>query len=704
MWHKRRLANPGCERQAFPPIPEDTLIRMTARFFIGRIERYPARTGWYPLMSSPDSPAADPNPPANWIPPAVTELASDFPALEIESLLAQGGMSAVYLARQRSLDRRVVLKVLPMEIGADVEAAERFMREARVLARLRDPGIVEIYDSGLSPGGHLFLVLEWEEGGDLRHWAQGVVALDEALGIGESVCAALSSAHAESIIHGDIKPDNIFIDGKGRLKVGDFGLADIGGEGRAVFHTPGYTAPEILMGTAASSPQSDIYSTGAMVFELIYKCVPPDLPAERASMLASLPPATSRALGQMLDADPAKRPATADACRKALADARRALNAVPAPRIVPTVTRSADPVSSTPLPARPRRRSARRSASDASHSGGAGALIAGAAVILLIGGIWLLKNRDASPEDTGRSKATTMLATAPPNSKSTPRARDERPGLSDSKPAEKKPDDKESPAPQIKENASAPGTGSTAVPAVDAPEPQAPIDPALIPLRQKYVAALTNAAKSAEQAKEASRLIALQTEIGLIEKGGSPPDIDAPGIPAELAKLRTIYRKEAASLTAILATAPGKGTVENRSGSAAPASSGKPPLGMPADAVPFNGKWYRYYPESPTWHDAKQKCERLNGRLAVVPDQATWTFVKGIIGGKWTWLGATDEKKEGVWTWVDGTTVTLTKWQSGEPNNRDAKQHYLKASNKGWRDDEKQPGEINGYLCEWRPL
>src|SRR5262245_28786038 len=226
-------------------------------------------------MSSPDPTSADPAPQADWTPPTVEELAAYFPSLEIESLLAQGGMSAVYLARQRSLDRRVVLKVLPVEIGADEAAADRFMREARVLAKLRDPGIVEIYDSGLSPGGHLFLVLEWEEGGDLRHWAQGQVSLEEALGIGESVCSALASAHAESIIHGDIKPDNIFIDGKGRLKVGDFGLADFSGEARAQFHTPGYTAPEIIYGEAGPSIQSDCYAAAAMVFELMNGSVPP---------------------------------------------------------------------------------------------------------------------------------------------------------------------------------------------------------------------------------------------------------------------------------------------------------------------------------------------------------------------------------------------------------------------------------------------
>jgi len=676
-------------------------MRMTARFVMGRMGRYPAHTRYF-HMSSPDSSAAEADPPPDWTPPAVEELASDFPALEIESLLALGGMSAVYLARQRSLDRRVVLKVLPVEIGADPEAANRFMREARVLAKLRDPGIVEIYDSGLSPGGHLFLVLEWEEGGDLRHWAEGEVALDEALGIGESVCAALASAHAESIIHGDIKPDNIFIDGKGRLKVGDFGLADFGG-GQATFHSPGYTAPEILMATAASSPQSDLYATGAMVFELIYQCVPPDLPEERASMLTSLPPAAARVLGQMLDEDPEKRPATADTCRKALADARRALNAVPAPRIVPTVQRSTEAHSITSFPT-PRRRSARHTASDPSESGGAGKLItAAAAVILIAGGIWALKYRNASPGEAGESKETARTVTAPADSKPIPSAKDVSSALIDAKPEEKKPDAEELLPPREKEIASAPPTESIAVPVPalapepapgsSEPEPPAPVDPALVQLRKKYTAALTNASKSAEQAGAASRLLALLTEISLIEKGGAPPDIDAPGTPPELAKLRAIYRKEAEALAPATVTSP-----------VANASAGKPPIGMPADAIPFNGKWYRYYPETPTWHAAKKKCEQLNGRLAVITDLETWTFVKGMIGSKWTWLGATDEKSEGVWTWVDGSAMSLTKWQSKEPNNTGAKQHYLRASSKGWRDDANQAmRELDGYICEWLP-
>src|SRR5436190_11831840 len=353
-------------------------------------------------MSSPDPSPADP-PPLDWLPPAIEELASDFPTLEIESLLAQGGMSAVYLARQRSLDRLVVLKVLPVEIGADEAAAERFMREARVLAKLRDPGIVEIYDSGLSPGGHLYLVLEWEEGGDLRHWAQGEVSLGEALGVGESVCSALSAAHAESIIHGDIKPDNVFIDGKGRLKVGDFGLADFGGEGRALFHTPGYTAPEIIYGEAGPSVQSDCYAAAAVVFELIYQCVPPLDPEERMAALTSLPPAASRALAQMLADDPAKRPASAEACHKLLADAHRALNAVPAPRRAPPPPR---PAAAAYTPPTPIRRPTHRRVEVAAESGGAGKMIAAVAALVITGGLWMWNQQKSEGAGSDGSKTT----------------------------------------------------------------------------------------------------------------------------------------------------------------------------------------------------------------------------------------------------------------------------------------------------------
>lgn len=657
-------------------------------------------------MSSPDPTPADPAPPSDWSPPAVEELAADFPSLDIESLLAQGGMSAVYLARQRSLDRLVVLKVLPVEVGADEAAAGRFMREARVLAKLRDPGIVEIYDSGLSPGGHLYLVLEWEEGGDLRHWAQGEVSLEEALGIGESVCSALASAHAEDIIHGDIKPDNVFIDGKGRLKVGDFGLADFGGEARALFHTPGYTAPEIIYGEAGPSAQSDCYAAAAMVFELIYQSVPALDPEERAAALTSLPPAASRALGQMLADDPAARPASAEACRKLFADAKRALNAVPAPRRAPPPRPSAEAY----IPPTPIRRPPRRSVEAAAESGGIGKMIAAVAALVITGGIWMWnqkKDREPGSETTERTESRdSKQPDSVAGTKTSEETSEKRPGIFDFQHKSQ-----ETASVPKKEIVTPPKTTLTSTPPAPppssvaakpppeetpAPPPPPQFDPALIPLRKKYTAALTSAANAAEKAQQTSKLGALLAEITLIEKGGSPPDLDEAGIPAELTKLRNIYRKEAATL----APKPAESVEVS---TAAEGSSGKPPVGMPSDAIPFNGRWYKFYPEHPTWHSARDKCAKAGGLLATIPDKATWDFVKGLVGERWVWLGATDEKAEGKWVWLDGTPLGFTKWQSKEPNNTDAKQHYLRACTKGWRDDEKQAPEVVGYLCEWRP-
>ncbi len=649
-------------------------------------------------MSSPESPAVEIPPHADWTPPEVEELASDFPALEIESLLAQGGMSAVYLARQRSLDRRVVLKVLPVEVGADAGAADRFMREARVLARLRDPGIVEIYDSGITARGNLFLVLEWEEGGDLRRWAAGETQVDEVLGIGESVCAALASAHAEDIIHGDIKPDNIFIDGKGRLKVGDFGLADFSG-GCALFHTPGYTAPEIIDGTGVPSAQTDIYATGAMLFELLYKQLPPDTQAGRTAALTSLPPAAARAIGQMLHEDAAKRPATADACRKLLAETRRTLNAAPAPRRV-NIQQPQRPVPGNAPVVRPGAaagapRTARPSSPARRKQGSGAGLMIGVAAVVLVGvGIWIWKSRqpgegNPKPENPAPSspKVSDSGRTNPPK---TGNGLFDFPGGNGTTSGS--------------QGSSAVKSAAVVTPPVPAKESAAesprPADPALESLRRKYTTALTNAAKTAEQAKEAARLSALKAEIALLDKGGNPPEIDEPGTPAELAKLRAIYRKEADQILSPPAPAPATPAVVTPEPAAKPA---KLPAGAPADAVMFKERWYRYYQESHSWAAARDKCESLHGRLACVPDKATWNFIKGLTGSKWTWLGATDERVEGKWLWVDGTPVTFEKWQKDEPNNKGGRQNYLRANSEGWKDEERRSDEVVGFICEWRP-
>lgn len=132
----------------------------------------------------------------------------------------------------------------------------------------------------------------------------------------------------------------------------------------------------------------------------------------------------------------------------------------------------------------------------------------------------------------------------------------------------------------------------------------------------------------------------------------------------------------------------------------------KPPLSAPADAKLFKGKWYAVVFEKMDWPRAKVKCEAKGGQLAVIPDQETWDFVKALTTSP-VWLGATDEKNEGEWIWVDGSKVTFTAWDRDQPDNTGGKQNYLVMwRGSVWQDIEKQwdiyaPMPTVGYVCEW---
>lgn len=133
----------------------------------------------------------------------------------------------------------------------------------------------------------------------------------------------------------------------------------------------------------------------------------------------------------------------------------------------------------------------------------------------------------------------------------------------------------------------------------------------------------------------------------------------------------------------------------------------KPPVGVPADAKFFNGKWYRVYLEKVPWPAARDKCKALGGQLVTVPDAPTWEFVKGLSGTASMWLGATDEKTEGVWVWMDGSPITYSDWFTGQPDNARGIEHYLAIWKGKWNDTPKT-GEfmpkqfVVGYICEWK--
>jgi serine/threonine protein kinase len=208
-------------------------------------------------------------------PPSVDELRPLFPQLEIIELLGQGGMGAVYKARQPGLDRLVALKLLPP--AADAAFAERFTREARTLAKLNHPGIVTVYDFGQA-GGFYYFVMEFVEGVNLRQAQQAhKLTPSEALAIVPKICEALQIAHDAGIVHRDIKPENILLDAKGRVKIADFGLAKLldrpeqshlTGTHQAM-GTMHYMAPEQWEKPLTVDHRADIYSLGVVFYELL---------------------------------------------------------------------------------------------------------------------------------------------------------------------------------------------------------------------------------------------------------------------------------------------------------------------------------------------------------------------------------------------------------------------------------------------------
>jgi predicted Ser/Thr protein kinase len=233
-----------------------------------------------------------------FVAPTPDELVKPFPQLDILGFIGQGGMGAVYKARQKALDRVVALKILPPGIGKDPAFAERFTREAKALAKLNHPGIVTLYEFGQADGLFYFL-MEFVDGVNLRHLLEaGRLSPREALAIVPQICDALQYAHDQGIVHRDIKPENILLDRLGRVKVADFGLAKlVGADALALAHpmgeggaaapgeaalppavlteagkvmgTPQYMAPEQREHPAEVDHRADIYSLGVVFYQML---------------------------------------------------------------------------------------------------------------------------------------------------------------------------------------------------------------------------------------------------------------------------------------------------------------------------------------------------------------------------------------------------------------------------------------------------
>lgn len=250
----------------------------------------------------------------DWEPPMAAELESCFPGYSGFEYLDRGGMGAVYSAVQTSLERRVAVKILPPDLGADQAFVESFHREARLLARLQHPHIVAVYDFGRNDLGHLFIVMEFVEGTSLLHvMKQGRLPVARALEIIAQVCDALQFAHDHGVVHRDIKPTNILIDVRGRVRVADFGLARhvmkeamTTSQSRTsmVMGTPVYAAPEQRRPNQQFDHRADIFSVGVTFYEMLTGHVPVgvfEAPSKKAGTPAALDKIITRCLRESPD-------------------------------------------------------------------------------------------------------------------------------------------------------------------------------------------------------------------------------------------------------------------------------------------------------------------------------------------------------------------------------------------------------------------
>src|SRR5262245_12484010 len=188
----------------------------------------------------------------------------------ILGILGRGGMGTVYRADDLKLGMTVALKFLPPSFRQSTDLVERFHSEVRTARQVSHPHVCRVYDIG-DVDGHYFLTMEYIDGEDLATLLSRIGRLPaaKALEIAHELCAGLAAAHARQVIHRDLKPANIMIDGRGHVRITDFGLAIGIPESRIgeVAGTPAYMAPELFKGSPASV-QSDLYALGLVLFEL----------------------------------------------------------------------------------------------------------------------------------------------------------------------------------------------------------------------------------------------------------------------------------------------------------------------------------------------------------------------------------------------------------------------------------------------------
>ena len=246
----------------------------------------------------------------------------------VQAKIASSGTSTVYRGLDTRLDRPVALKVMDSRYAGDEQFLTRFQLEARTVARLKNPGLVAVYDQG-TDAQHPFLVMELIEGGTLRELLaeRGPMPPHAVVAVLRPVLGGLAAAHLAGLVHRDVKPENVLISDDGDVKIADFGLV------RAVA-AAGITSASVILGTVAylspeqvrsgsTSPRSDVYSVGILTYELLtgrtpftgdsplsiaYQRLDTDVPRASAA-IDGVPPQFDQLVARAAARDPADRPA-----------------------------------------------------------------------------------------------------------------------------------------------------------------------------------------------------------------------------------------------------------------------------------------------------------------------------------------------------------------------------------------------------------
>ncbi|ADB32993.1 serine/threonine protein kinase [Kribbella flavida DSM 17836] len=367
---------------------------------------------------------------------------------ELGPSIGRGGMGEVFRATDQVLGRPVAVKLL-LPSDRDPQGAERFHREARAAALLSDPHVVSVYDFGRHDES-FFLVMELVEGRTVSAelTEHGPLPMDRATDIVEQAAAGLAAAHRADVVHRDVKPGNLLVAADGTVKVADFGIAHLPGQGATTLTATGqiigsshYLAPERARGGRAGKP-SDVYSLGCVLYQLVTGR-PPFTGEQPTAILyqhvdaAPEPPSLTRpelagpfeaVLLQMLAKDPADRPTAAEIAAGALraqplGDDWRAVAAVPAAATVAAATVPAAPVEAAPVAGQPA--AAERPPRRRSRALLAGVTAALATTAAVLAGVALYGNEpkvpttDVSPQPETTPKPGASLSTPGPSTTTT---------------------------------------------------------------------------------------------------------------------------------------------------------------------------------------------------------------------------------------------------------------------------------------------